>query len=147
MEWKKVSSDFIFKILCKNNPAFEDKIANDYFSASPTDSCTNFQFYELCTKDATTNEFKIGVFPSYIFTSDRTAIKVIANEVAEIKYELYDLYGKIKLDGLFKVAVGYNEFRIDLSNFGAGPYIVMFYKNNKKVASQKILVRSPLSKY
>lgn len=145
--WTKVSSDFIFKILCGQNQTFEDKIANDYFSASPTDSCTNFQFYQLCNKGSEIKEFKIGVFPSYIFTFDRTAIKVIADVASDISYEIYDLFGKIKSNGSFKAIVGYNEVRIDLSNLGAGPHIVLFYKNNQKVSSQKIMVRSPLYQY
>lgn len=145
--WKKAASEFIFKILCNKTSDFEDKLANEFMNAHPADSCTNFEFYQLCTLNKPIKEFKIGVFPSYVSSFDRTAIKVISNEQVEIIYEIFDFYGKKKMIGRFATEVGYNEIPIEINNLGAGPYIVVFYKNDKKFCTQKIVVKSTLGMY
>jgi hypothetical protein len=145
--WKKAASDFIYKILCNKTADFEDKLANDFMQSSPTDSCTNFEFYQLCTNNKPIKEFKIGIFPSYISTFDHTAIKVISNEETEISYEIFDFYGIRKTSGKIKVSIGYNEIPLVLDNLSAGPNIVIFYKKGVKCFTQKIVVKSPLGTY
>ncbi|MBX7226645.1 MAG: carboxylesterase family protein [Chitinophagales bacterium] len=141
------ASDFIFKRLCGDTEQLNDKIANDLLSSSPSDSCTNFEFYELCTRNQPVSEFKIGIFPNYVSSSDRTYIKVISDLSYELRAEIYDFYGKKRWEKTFLVEPGYNAFQENFDFLQAGPHVVVFYKNGVKVSAQKFLVRSPLVKY
>ena len=141
------ASKFIFTLLCEEEWDFEDKIANDFINSSPADSCTNFEFYELCSRNQPISEFKVGIFPNYISSIDRTYIKVISNSSQELKAEIYDLYGKKRWEKSYLIDIGFNAFQENFDFLQAGPHIIIFYKNSIRTDIQKFLVRSPLVKY
>ena len=80
----------------------------------------------------------IKVIPNLV--SDIAKIELDLKEAAQIQISLYDMSGKVvKHEPITKLSVGVHNFRIDVSDFSNGHYILVVESATQRFSKQLIV--------